>query len=257
MGNEKNTLLQAMKDAGEAILRLQKTGFSIAKKSNNDIVTKADLLANDILKTTLQKEFPADGWLSEECIDDANRLSCKRVWVVDPIDGTKEFASGVPEYAISVALVENGIPLLSSVFNPATDELFYAEKGKGAWLNDEKIHCVAASTKRFLLLASRSEWQRGEWDEYQKHHEVKQIGSIAYKLGLVAAGKADATFSLGPKNEWDIAAGVLIVTEAGGVVTNRHKEEFIFNRKQVLVDGIVATAAEINPQIFELITNKS
>lgn len=254
MNDEVNILLQAVQEAGEAILNLQKTGFFIARKSNNDIVTKADLLANDILKAQLLKSFPEDGWLSEESTDEARRLACQRAWVVDPIDGTKEYASGIPEYAISVALVEMGVPILSCVFNPAAGELFYAIKGEGAWLGKEKIRCSRLpAAEKFLLLASRSEYQRGEWDKFQAIHQVKQMGSIAYKLALIAAGKADATFSLGPKNEWDIAAGVLLVLEAGGRATDKHGKVFIFNRKEVKVDGIVASASEINERIFELI----
>lgn len=231
----------------------KKTGFSIAKKANDDIVTKGDLLANDILKTQLLQAFPEDGWLSEESVDEASRLLCARAWVVDPIDGTKEFASGIPEYAISVARIEKGVAVLAAVFNPATDELFYAVKDKGAWLNDKRMHCRQPVAEKLLLLASRSEVKRGEWGPFQQQHQVKEVGSIAYKLALVAAGMADATFSLGPKNEWDIAAGVLLVSEAGGVVTNRQREIFTFNRKNPLVDGIIATSAEVNDQIFEMI----
>lgn len=253
MHNEVRVLLQAMEEAGEAIVKLQQTGFSVSRKSNNEILTQADLLANTILKTHLTTSFPDYGWLSEESIDDADRLTCQRVWVVDPIDGTIEYAHGLPEYAISVALVENGIPIVSSVFNPATGEFYHAIKGQGAWQGKDKIQCTNIEDKNFILLASRSEYKRGEWDKYQQHHQVKQVGSIAYKLALIAAGKAQATFSLGPKNEWDIAAGVLLVQEAGGIVTDKRRINFIFNQKNVLVDGIVASAANINNQIFSMI----
>jgi myo-inositol-1(or 4)-monophosphatase len=249
-----SVLLQAMREAGEAILTLQRTGFTVSIKSNHDIVTKADLLANDILRSRLTTAFPDTGWLSEESVDDRVRLNCERVWIVDPIDGTKEYATGIPEYAISVALVEHGEPVLAAVFNPASEELFYAIKGKGAWLHDQPIHCLSVlSGKDFLLLASRSEYKRGEWDQYQKQHRVKQVGSIAYKLALVAAGRADATFSLGPKNEWDIAAGVLLVTEAGGRVTDKLRKPLVFNRQDVKVNGIVASSAMSNEGIFALI----
>lgn len=252
MEHEKNILLSAMREAGEAILALQSKGFTVTTKFNNELLTQADLLANKILRQRLTTAFPDIGWLSEESVDDMSRLSCERVWVVDPIDGTIEFASGLPEYGISVALVEHGVPILASVFNPATNELFYAIRGKGAWLGDKKIQCceVEANTK-LLLLASRSEYQRGEWSGYQLLHQVKQIGSIAYKLALIAAGKAHATFSLGPKNEWDIAAGVLLVKEAGGVVTDKFGNEIVFNQKKTLVAGIIAMAAEnVRAKIF-------
>lgn len=253
MNNELSTLLQAMEEAGKAILTLQKTNFTISKKVNNDIVTQADLIANDILREHLLKSFPNDGWLSEESVDDAHRLTRERVWVVDPIDGTKEFAESVPEYAISVALVEKGIPIVSSVYNPAANELFYAVKGEGAWLNHHRINCINHLSNDFLFLASRSEYKRGEWNRFEEHYEVKQVGSIAYKLALIASGYADATFSLGPKNEWDVAAGVLLVIEAGGKVSNKEREQILFNRQDVKVNGIIATSSTCYEQVLSLI----
>jgi myo-inositol-1(or 4)-monophosphatase len=253
MSNEVAVLLQAVREAGSAIATLQSEGFSVTRKANNDLLTQADLLANDILKDKLTKAFPDDGWLSEESVDDPKRLQYKRVWVVDPIDGTKEYAHGIPEYAISVALVENGLPILACVYNPATAEFFHAVKGAGAWLGDERIRCDDRPTNVLTLLASRSEYERGEWERFEKVSSVKVIGSIAYKLALVAAGKAHATFSLGPKSEWDIAAGVLLVTEAGGVVTDQSHSPFVFNQENVRVKGIVASAANSHAQVFEMI----
>lgn len=255
MSDDAIFLLQAVQEAGKAILDLQQSGFSVTRKANNDLLTQADLLANDILKNHLTSQFPAYGWLSEESVDDSTRLACDRVWVVDPIDGTKEYALGIPEYAISVALVEKGMPILACVFNPASKELFHAVKGKGAWLNGKRIYCNQSTSDNLLLLASRSEYDRGEWDDFKKLHQIKIVGSIAYKLALIAAGYAHATFSLGPKNEWDIAAGVLLVLEAGGRVTDQQKHLFVFNQASVLVKGIVASSAQVNEQIFQMITN--
>lgn len=248
----KNKLIPTIKVAGAAILELQKTGFEISKKGDNDIVTKADILADEILKTQLNTAYPDYGWLSEESIDDPDRLNRKRVWIVDPIDGTREYALSIPEYAISVALIENGEPIIAVIYNPAANKLFYAAKGEGAELNGEKIHCKTAHNGKLKLLASRSEYKRGEWERFMQN-EVVVIGSIAYKLALIAAGDADATFSLGPKNEWDIAAGVLIVQEAGGVVTDKHRQAFKFNNQKVLVDSIVATSAVASETIFKMI----
>jgi myo-inositol-1(or 4)-monophosphatase len=254
MNKERDVLIEAVHEAGAAILALQETGFAISRKANNDLLTQADLLANDMLKTRLLQAFPDYGWLSEESADDVSRLAAKRVWVVDPIDGTKEYALGIPEYAISVALVEEGEPVLACVFNPATDEFFHAIKGEGAWLNGHPIICDTSASRRMTLLASRSECKRGEWDPFLLHHEVKQIGSIAYKLALIAAGQAHATFSLGPKNEWDIAAGVLLVKEAHGLVTDQFQQPFLFNQEKVLVNGIVATSRQANSPVFEMIS---
>jgi myo-inositol-1(or 4)-monophosphatase len=253
MENEKKVLLDAVREAGAAILKLQETGFSVTKKSNHDLLTEADLLANHILHEQLLAAFPADGWLSEETVDDASRLHFPRIWIVDPIDGTREYAEGIPEYAISVALVEAGVPVLAAVFNPATDELFHARKGKGAWLGKHQLSCTTLSDGKLSFLASRSEFKRGEWDVFRDKYDIKQIGSIAYKLALIAAGEAHATFSLGPKSEWDIAAGVLLVKEAGGVVTDKLGQEFVFNQSNVLVNGIVACASDVNERVFGLI----
>jgi myo-inositol-1(or 4)-monophosphatase len=256
MNKELTVLLEAVEESGDAILALQHSGFSISKKNNHELLTQADLLANDILKNKLTAIFPESGWLSEESIDDILRLQCDRVWIVDPIDGTKEFATSVPEFAISVALIDKGVPIVSAVFNPAKDELFYAVKGKGAWLNTERIFCEAhKKVDNLLLLASRSENDRGEWERFKMHHRVKAVGSIAYKLALIAGGFADATFSLGPKHEWDIAGGTLLVLEAGGCVSDKEKQTIVFNQSNVKVNGIVATNASCYDQVFALIND--
>jgi len=227
--------------AGQAIFQMAAEGFETAYKANEDPVTTADLKADSILREGLTEDFPGTGWLSEETRDDYSRLDKELVWVVDPIDGTKEFVSGIPEYAVSVALVEYGLPVLAAVYNPATEELFAAANGQGAWLNGEAINAEHALAAKPVLLASRSEIRRGEFEPFEPFAEIRPCGSIAYKLALVSAGIADATFSLGPKNEWDIAAGVLLVSESGGNVTNRCGAPFTFNQRSTLVDGIVAT----------------
>ena len=252
MVNELSVLLSAMRAAGNIILDLQSKKIAITTKKNNELVTEADLKINQLLQEKLLLVFRNDAWLSEESIDDYARITAKRTWIVDPIDGTKEFAQGIPEYAISVALVEKHQPIMSSVFNPATNELFYAVKGKGAWLNDGRIYCQQTQTNKLSLLASRSEFERGEWEKF-KNHDVKIMGSIAYKLALIARGDAHATFSLGAKNEWDVAAGVLLVTEAGGKVANKYGAPLQFNQTNLTVNGIVATTSHVYAKIFDLI----
>ena len=234
-------LKKYVRQAGQAIFQMAAEGFETAYKANEDPVTTADLRADSILRKGLIEDFPGTGWLSEETRDDSGRLDKRLVWVVDPIDGTKEFVGGIPEYAVSVALVEYGLPVLAVVYNPATEEMFVAAKGQGAWLNGEAINAEHALAARPVLLASRSEVKRGEFEPFEPFAEIRPCGSIAYKLALVAAGVADATFSLGPKNEWDIAAGVLLVSEANGQVADTRDKSFTFNQRSTLVDGIVAT----------------
>ena len=239
--------------AGQAIFQMAAEGFETAYKANEDPVTTADLKADSILRKGLTNDFPGTGWLSEETRDDFSRLDKKLVWIVDPIDGTKEFVSGIPEYAVSVALVEDGLPVLAAVYNPAAGELFAAASGQGAWLNQEVINSEHELTKKLILLASRSEIKRGEFKPFEPFAQIRPCGSIAYKLALVAAGRADATFSLGPKNEWDIAAGVLLVNESGGKANNLNGTPFIFNQRNTLVHGIVAAASHAVQPVRKLI----
>ncbi|MEM2567111.1 MAG: 3'(2'),5'-bisphosphate nucleotidase CysQ [Candidatus Bathyarchaeia archaeon] len=239
-----SVLCEVVQKAGEAVLQIADNGFSTAYKANQDPVTVADLEANRILREKLLRRFPDFGWLSEETQDNMERLKKKWVWVVDPIDGTKEFIDGIPEFTISVALVREGHPLIAAIYNPTTKELFTAMRGKGAWLNGNRIQANHILKDRPIILASRSEVKRGEFQPFEAYAIVKPVGSIAYKLSLVAAGRADATFSLGPKNEWDIAAGVLLVEEAGGRVTDKEGNPFKFNQPNTLVNGIIAATQD-------------
>lgn len=254
MEREMGELQKAVVRAGKAVVELAKNGFGTELKNNRDPVTTADTEANRILKELLLDGFAEYGWLSEETSDDLVRLEKNRVWIVDPIDGTKEFITGIPEFAVSVALVEKGVPVLAALFNPATEEFFSAIRGQGAWLNGEPIHCKQATAGRLRVLASRTEVSKGLFQPFEPYIEVKSVGSVAYKLALIAAGRADATFSLEPKNEWDIAAGVLLVEEAGGRVTDNKGTCFVFNQAQTLVSGIIGASAGAYDRVQELRT---
>ena len=251
--NEYKVLCQSIKSASSALLDIIKNGFEKSFKEHDDPVTTGDLTVNTILEKKLTEAFPEIGWLSEETKDNPDRLKKDKVWIVDPIDGTKEFVERIPEYAISVALVDKGQPVLGAIMNPLKNELFTAVKGEGAFLNGDIIKVKNTISDKPIILASRSENKRGEWEYFKTQAEVIPTGSIAYKLALVAAGKADATFSLGPKNEWDICAGALLIEEAGGVVSDSHNQTFIFNNAETLVDSIVGTSKIASSKIFEMI----
>lgn len=250
-----HALVKAIQKAGHAVMRVLEEGFETTQKSNRDPVTTADLEANRILKEALTRAFPDYGWLSEETRDDSDRLKKRWVWIVDPIDGTKEFVSGIPEFAISVALVQDGLPILAAVFNPATDELFTAAHGAGAWLNGERIRAKRQIGKRLVILASRTEFDHGHFQPFEALVEVRPVGSVAYKLALTAAGRADGTFSLESKNEWDISAGVLLVKESGGKITDNQGKSFLFNRANPLVSGVLAASADAYNQVQALLQN--
>ena len=215
------------------------------RKADASPVTVADREADAILRTALLALDHA-AWLSEETADSADRLGATRLWIVDPLDGTKEFIAGVPEYAVAIALVDHGAPILGVVHNPVTGDTFWAEKGGGAFRNGEPIRVAEGST----VLASRSELKRGEFAGFDAW-TVKPVGSIQYKLALVAAGDGSVTWSRGPKHEWDVCAGALIVEEAGGRATELAGGPLEYNRARPKVRGILAGAPETHRRALE------
>jgi len=234
-------------------MRYYKEDYEVREKGVGNPVTDADVEADGMLRETLLGECPEDGWLSEETKDNADRLSCRRVWIVDPIDGTKEFIKGVPQFAVSIALAVEGEIALGVIFNPARQEMYTAVRGQGVMLNGKKVGVTACdSLAEANILASRSEVARGEFDRFKDYH-ITPIGSIAYKLALIGAGLADLTFTLTPKNEWDFAAGSLLVTEGGGRVQVLGDHPQTFNGPDPLVEGVVATNRALFGQVMELI----
>jgi myo-inositol-1(or 4)-monophosphatase len=224
-------------EAGALIQNIRAEGFETSSKGHEGPVTRADREADSLLKQELTRLEPV-GWLSEETADDRDRLARDRVWVVDPLDGTKEFIKGLPEYSVAVALVEHGEPVLGVVHNPATGDTFAAARGLGARRNGKPIRVREGNR----LLASRSETAGGEFEPFEGTWEVEPLGSIQFKLARVAAGDAAVTLSRGPKHEWDVCAGALIVEEAGGIATDVFGERLRFNQPFPKVRGIVAAA---------------
>lgn len=243
--HELEVLRQAVRQAGQQVLKLAAEGFETHIKKDRSPVTTADLAVNQILHELLLTAFPHDAWLSEESPDDPRRLENKRVWVIDPIDGTKYFMRGVPQYAISVALVESHQPVVAAVYNPATDELFSAVRGMGASLNGQPIHVTPARDGRPVVLVNPPALERGIFRAIEAAAECRPMGSIAYTLALVAAGRADATLNLDGLNEWDVAGGVLLIEEAGGMVMDRNGSPLSFNQAKTAVRGILAADKDL------------
>jgi myo-inositol-1(or 4)-monophosphatase len=217
--------------AGDLALSHFGAGRKSWYKGPGQVVTEADLAVDALLHDMLRGARPDHGWLSEERVDDRSRMHCRRVWMVDPIDGTRAFAEGVPQFAISVALVEGGEPLLGVVLNPATGERFEASRGGGAWLNGERL---SVSSRTALadakLLSSRTEMKRRHWPSMIPEARFTTIGSLAYKLALIAGGRFDGLVSLRASHDWDIAAAQLMVGEAGGCLTDAAGRAIVLNR---------------------------
>ena len=233
--------IHAALEAGREVLNRFTPGAIDAEyKAGHDPVTEADRTVDDVLRKLLLRE--GEGWLSEETVDDFSRLDKARVWVVDPLDGTREFVQGIPEFCVSIAMVENGIPVAGGICNPATDELILGSRETGVTYNGKP----AQSSQRrdlhgALVLASRSEVKRGEWKQFESaEFKIRPMGSVAYKLGLVAAGRADLTFTLVPKHEWDVAAGAALVESSGGWVQKLDHSPLRCNQRNPLLSGLLA-----------------
>jgi len=224
-------------------------------KAAHDPVTKADKELDAVLRKTLLRE--GEGWLSEERTDDLSRLGYERVWIVDPLDGTREFIAGIPEFCFSIAYVEGGKPIAGGICNPATNEVFVGSLQTGVTYNGRAVHASQRQElSGALVLASRSETSRGEWEQFQKApFKVQAVGSVAYKLARVAAGLADATFTLSPKHEWDIAGGAALVLSAGGHIQLLDGSELICNCRQPIVSGLIACGPLLKDELTKLLAS--
>jgi myo-inositol-1(or 4)-monophosphatase len=219
-------------------------------KAGHDPVTAADRAVDAVLRQNLLHE--GEGWLSEETIDDFSRLDKARVWVVDPLDGTREFVKGLPEFCVSIGFVENGRPVAGGIYNPATKETFLGSIDTGVLYNGKPSRPSSrTSLAGALVLASRSEVKRGEWKPFENApFEIRAMGSVAYKLALVSAGLADITFTLTPKNEWDVAAGAALVESSGGFVSTLENTPLRCNNRDPLISGLLAGAPYLREELL-------
>ena len=223
-------LSEAARAAGAVLLDWAGGRAKVWNKAGTP-VTEADHASNALLADILRGARPDYGWLSEETVDDGARLTTRRQFVVDPLDGTVSFIKGKDDFTVSLAVVEAGAPVAGVVYNPSRDELFAGALQGGATLNGAP---VAASAAREVagcrMVASPGMFRHPAWPEPWPDMDVLKIGSIAYRLALVASGRADATLALSEKSDWDIAAGEIIACEAGALVTSHDGRAFRYNR---------------------------
>lgn len=218
-------------------------------------VTEADLAVNAMLECTLQAARPDYGWLSEETEDSADRLSCQRVFIIDPIDGTRSFAEGSRTWAHSLAIAENGIVTAAVIYLPLRNLLYAAASGQGATLNGTPVRAsAAAALASSEILAAKPNldprhWVSGQVPEFKRVYRP----SLAYRMALVAQGRFDGMLTLRPSWEWDIAAGDLILREAGGLCTDRAGQPLRFNNAHPRLNGVIAAGPALHARLFDLL----
>jgi len=241
--HEYRALTSARREAGEEALRRARDGFQIFTKQDHSPVTSADHAVNDILLDRLLGQFPDDGWLSEESPDSSVRLDKPRVWVIDPIDGTKAFIRREPEFCISVALIEGARPILAAILNPSTGELYTAMRGQGLHLNEVPVpRAEGLSRPQPIVALGQSEMQSGRFKPVEDHIDPRPMHSIAWAIARAAGGAIHGVMTFEPENEWDVAAGVLLIEEAGGSVCDGSGQPLQFNQPIPRCQGFFATA---------------
>lgn len=221
-------------------------------KGGDDPVSEADFAVDRYLKETLLTARPDYGWVSEETEDDPARLKASRVFIVDPIDGTRAFVAGEPTWAHSLAVVEDGAVTAACVYLPVRDKLYLAQSGAGATMNGNSLTASQArSVEGATLLTPKVTMQDRFWKNGPPGFARHFRPSLAYRLSLIGEGRFDAMLTLRPAWEWDIAAGALIATEAGATVTDRRGLPLSFNSPARQTAGVAATAPGIHGQIMD------
>ena len=240
---ELKVAVAAAREAGAEVLRLRNSGLRYGHKGGWELVSEADLRAAEMLHHALTRPFPDAGWLSEEHVDTSDRLGKERVWVVDPIDGTREYLMGIPEYAISVGLVVEGAPVLGVVYNPASDELHAATC-------DDAVEAEARDPKPpYDVLVGRNEHGYDDLPPLPAGAVSRGVGSVAYRLALLASGTGSAVLTGYGRHEWDVAAGVALCLASGLRVTDALGEPIRFNQPEPFVRGLLAAEPGLHQHI--------
>lgn len=240
--------------AGALALRFAQGTVKSWDKAPGDPVSEADLAVNQVIKDALLGARPDYGWLSEECADNKTRLDKHRLWVVDPIDGTRAFLKNKPEYVISIALLEGNSPILAALYDPCRDILYHAAKGGGAWRDDQAI---SVSNRKHLkgarMLAAKDVVKASLWPEDWPPMDIAKPNSIALRLAWVAEGAWDAAFCVRAKSDWDLAAAALLLEEAGGALLNHEGARLQFNQPKLRHPTLIASGPGLQKELVRRI----
>lgn len=249
-------LTEAARAAGGIALRYWRRNPRVWDKgAEHGPVTEADLAVNDMLAASLRQARPDYGWLSEETPDTTDRLECERVFIIDPIDGTRAFIAGEETFAHSLAVAEKGRVIAAVVFLPAMDRLYSASLTEPAQCNRVLIRTgTTPDLESASVLTTKAALDPAHWPRGVPKFQRNFRASLAYRLCLVAEGRHDAMLTFRESWEWDIAAGSLIAARAGASVTDKEGLPLGFNATRPLANGVIAAAPALHSQIMDHLT---
>ena len=247
----------AVREAGALAARTFQTALKSWSKHGGSPVSEADIAVDNFLRERLKQVAPDCGWLSEETEDDLARLRAPRMWIVDPIDGTRAYLSGRTDWSISVALVENGRPAIAAIFAPMENALYFAAVGEGTTLNGNAVTANAGAE----FDGARAAGPKPMLERLAKHAPSlvlePKVFSLALRLARVAAGTLDLAFASANSHDWDLAAADLLVHEAGGALTTFAGQQLIYNRADPLHGALVAAGRSRHEAFLALVRAKT
>ena len=260
MDDKSQNLLDCSKDlalirsaavrGGEIALEYFNMKPEVSYKENNSPVSEADLAVNRELNELLCTARPDYGWLSEETEDSKDRMSCESLFVLDPIDGTKEFLKGTDIWTICIAIVVNNRPKYAAIYNPVRKELFSAEAGQGAWLGDKNLDLGPLPNQTERRISAPKKVRKHKYWQTKGFTTTLYIGSLAYRLALIGAGQIDALVIRQAAHDWDIAAADLIIEEAGGLLTDIDGKPIQYNQTVIKHPPLVAAHKMLHQEIL-------
>jgi myo-inositol-1(or 4)-monophosphatase len=242
-------LAVAVGEAGKLALSMRE-GVRSWEKAAGSPVSEADIAADNFLRARLLELAPSYGWLSEETADQPDRLARKRVWVVDPIDGTRAYLANLPDWSVSAALVENGRPLAAALYVPVSDEMFIASRENGTTKNGKRARASAVRSPQGARMAGNKRRVDQLIHAGIAIEAVPKIHSLALRIARVATGDLDAALATGASHDWDLAAADLLVHEAGAVLTTFDGHKLIYNRSEIRHGELVAAGRELHAPLL-------
>jgi len=255
---EADEIARIARSAGRILLRYFGSSTPVEWKSPGDPVTRADREASDFIVGKLRRLFPDDGILSEEMPDQASRLSRSRVWMVDPMDGTREFIAGREEFAVMIGLVTASRPTLGVIYHPSADKLYVASRGNGAFLENEgrrgPLHVSSESVASRMVIAVSRSHRSARVDRIAAQVGITEqirLGSVGLKVGLMCEGRAHLYIHAGNQTHlWDTCAPEAILLEAGGNLTDLAGKPLAYSGPQLRnPNGVIASNGVVHARV--------